>query len=302
MEYLMPPPPTYHRQRALLLLLDAAGGELGRMDFQKLMFLYGEETGKRHYDFVPYKYGCYSFLANDDLTLLARMGWIRLDDKKITLTTAQNDHPSLSRSPEKPTIQNWLRQNPKRETPLVREVYKRFPYYAIHSEIANALLSPSEQQAVHQAKPKATTTSPILYTIGYEGIAFEAYANKLIQNRVALLCDVRNNPLSRKYGFSKGSLSNLLPKLGIAYRHLPELGIESGKRKHLNEQVDYDALFLEYEKELPQKESYLAQVLNLLQKHQRIAITCFEKQPHQCHRHCISDFLAQHHSVEVKHL
>lgn len=294
--------PTYHRQRALLLLLDAAGGTLGRMDLQKLMFVYGEETGKRHYDFVPYHFGCYSFHAQDDLDLLAKMGWLRLDDKKIALTAPISNQPWVSQSPEQPAIQSWLQANPKRGTPLVREVYQRFPYYAINSRIARKILSPSEQQTIEHARQQASAPHPVLYTIGYEGISFEAYTNQLIQNQITLLCDVRNNPLSRKFGFSKSSLSRLLPRLRIEYRHLPELGIESSKRKELTEQARYDELFAEYDRDLPHKERYLQELLALLKQHKRAAITCFEHAPNQCHRHCISDFLAQHHSVEVVHL
>jgi hypothetical protein len=46
-----------------------------------------------------------------------------------------------------------------------------------------------------------------IVTIGYEGRSLEAFLNLLLQNSVTLLCDVRRNPLSRKYGFSKSTLS-----------------------------------------------------------------------------------------------
>ena len=62
-----------------------------------------------------------------------------------------------------------------------------------------------------------------------------------------MLCDVRKNPLSRKYGFSKSTLSETLNKLGIEYTHLGALGIASEKRQYLNAQSDYDRLFDEYE-------------------------------------------------------
>ncbi|WP_200885350.1 DUF488 family protein [Jejuia pallidilutea] len=47
-----------------------------------------------------------------------------------------------------------------------------------------------------------------LFTIGYEGISLEHYLNKLIRNNIKLLCDVRKNALSMKYGFSKSQLKN----------------------------------------------------------------------------------------------
>jgi len=88
--------------------------------------------------------------------------------------------------------------------------------------------------------------------------------NNLIKNDVRLLCDVRKNPLSRKFGFSKGNLSILLPKLGIKYMHIPELGIVSKNRKTLAITEDYKVLFRQYTKTLLEKEPYLLQVQNLL--------------------------------------
>ena len=47
---------------------------------------------------------------------------------------------------------------------------------------------------------------------------------------IGLLCDVRKNPLSRKFGFSKKKLKHITETVGIKYVHIPELGIESDKR------------------------------------------------------------------------
>ena len=141
-----------------------------------------------------------------------------------------------------------------------------------------------------------------MFTIGYEGITIEAYLNKLIQNDIRLLCDVRNNPLSRKYGFSKTTLSNILQELNIEYVHIPELGIVSEKRKDLKEQTDYKALFDEYNKALPEKKMYVDQVFDLLCDQKRIALTCFEKDPNLCHRHILSQFMKDNYAVKVVNL
>jgi len=66
---------------------------------------------------------------------------------------------------------------------------------------------------------------------------------------VTILCDVRRNALSRKYGFSKKTLGNACQNLGIRYEHLPELGIASARRKELHTQADYDRLFSAYEED-----------------------------------------------------
>ena len=185
---------------------------------------------------------------------------------------------------------------------LVRHIYERYPYYAVKSKMARDVLSTDAFKRVEQARLGLKSRKNVLFTIGYEGISFENYVNLLLKNDIRLLCDVRKNPLSRKFGFSKGSLAKLLPKLGIKYLHIPDLGIISDSRKHLQTKADYQQLFEEYKETLPEKKSHLLEVMNLFEKHKRIALTCFEKQPSCCHRHCISDYLKKEKAVKVTHL
>jgi uncharacterized protein (DUF488 family) len=295
-------PPTYHRQRLLLFLLEQANGTLSRLDLQKLLFLYVQESDAKHYAFVPYRFGCYSFLAADDLDLLHKRDWITLSGKEISLKRSLREQRWAVNSEERQTVRRWMAKNIKRGSELIRHVYRLHPWYAIQSEIKENILNPDELERVHQAKTSEAKTEQTLFTLGYEGIHFEAYVNKLIRNNVKLLCDVRRNPLSRKFGFSRQNLSTLLPKMGIQYQHLPELGIESESRKQLNSMSDYEALFAKYRKTLPNKASGLKRVMDMLDEQKRIALTCFEKEPHYCHRHCVSDFLAKRHGLSVVHL
>ena len=109
---------------------------------------------------------------------------------------------------------------------------------------------------------------------------------------MTLLCDVRRNPLSRKYGFSKGTLAKGCDGVGIRYEHLPELGIASEERRELETQADYDALFAAYRRDtLPQQTKALAQIRQWVKQGERVALTCFEALPRQCHRHCVADAL-----------
>ena len=55
------------RQRQLLALLHAFGGHERNLDFQKLLFLYCQEPDAAGaYEFVPYKYGAFSFTSCAD--------------------------------------------------------------------------------------------------------------------------------------------------------------------------------------------------------------------------------------------
>jgi uncharacterized protein (DUF488 family) len=131
-------------------------------------------------------------------------------------------------------------------------------------------------------------------TLGYEGHTLESYLNVLLRGGVTLLCDVRRNPLSRKYGFSKSALARGCENVGVRYEHLPELGIASEKRRSLETQADYDALFAEYERtSLPTQGEALTRIAEWVRQGERVALTCYEHLPHQCHRHCVAEALAE---------
>jgi len=147
---------------------------------------------------------------------------------------------------------------------------------------------PLVRKRIQQACPAANETA--LFTIGYEGDSIDGYLERLIRHNVKLLCDVRKNPLSRKTGFSKGSLSSYCGKVGIEYVHLPELGIPGHRRRELNSRADYEALFEEYTREdLPLAGEAVLRLGDLMRQHRRIALTCFEKVHEECHRHCVAD-------------
>ena len=167
---------------------------------------------------------------------------------------------------------------------LIKYVYEKYPYFAINSEIANEYMDSEHLKKVDNARPTRRKKT-MFSTIGYEGDSIEAYLNKLIENDIRLLVDVRKNPISRKYGFSKRTLSSLLGKMGIDYFHIPELGIQSSDRQELNTQSDYDKLFEKYEKTvLRDQQESLEKLFDLFTENRRIAITCYEKDPRQCHR------------------
>ncbi|MEY4550399.1 MAG: hypothetical protein RL685_6594, partial [Pseudomonadota bacterium] len=129
-----------------------------------------------------------------------------------------------------------------------------------------------------------------LLTIGYEGQ--DEYLGLLREAGVTLLADVRRNPISRKKGFSKSTLAQSCASLGIRYEHLPELGIASEKRKNLSTQAAVDALFAEYERDwLPTQGAALAKLRAWIDAGEQVALTCFECEPGDCHRHCVSEAL-----------
>lgn len=166
---------------------------------------------------------------------------------------------------------------------LMQHTYINFPYYAINSVKAKEILTDSQYDKIINVKPENNET--ILYTIGYQGISLESYFNRLIKNDVKVLVDVRKNPLSMKFGFSKSQLQRYCDSLGMLYVHIPEVGIESDQRQELHSQADYDKLFDQYrDKNLSVTISHQVKILQLLVQYSRIALTCFEADICQCHR------------------
>jgi uncharacterized protein (DUF488 family) len=282
----------FDRQRVLLELLDALNEPIGSTDFEKLLFLYtreGESTPS--YDFVPYRFGCFSFTSYADKRRLIEQGLIeendiwKLTDKGRRIARAEEKSPL-------PMARFAKQYKNLRGNALVADVYRRYPYFATRSEIVAKVL-PSREDRVRVEAARPAKQAPGLVTLGYESKTLETYLNQLLQDGVTLLCDVRRNPLSRKYGFSKSTLSHACEGVAIRYEHLPELGIPSEKRQDLKTQSDYDKLFAAYERQtLPKQTKTLIKIAAWIKDEgQRVALTCFELLPHRCHRHCVADAL-----------
>ncbi|MCX6880201.1 MAG: DUF488 domain-containing protein [Verrucomicrobia bacterium] len=281
----------FERQRVLLTLLDALGGQVSPTDFQKLLFLYTRNQKAPSYEFVPYKFGCFSFSSYADKRRLIEQGLLENDADQWKLTP--EGRATIRKGSVNPMVAARFNKDHAalRGNELVAEVYRKFPYYASRSEIVDKVLKDKKEREL-VAKKQTVKAAAGLLTIGYEGKCLETYLNQLLRAGVTVLCDVRRNPLSRKYGFSKTTLRGACESLGIRYEHLPELGIPSEERRELKTQADYDALFEGYERDsLPLQTEALATIRSWIKDGESVALTCFELHPHQCHRHCVAEAL-----------
>lgn len=297
-------PMLFSRQRQLLQLLDALGGTSGMLDFQKLLFLYCQEasTGEAPYDFVPYKFGAFSFTSYADRRKLIERGL--LEDEDGWQITAEG-RKIIGRTMDMQLAAFAKRHRSLHGDALVADTYRRFPFFATRSEIAERVLKGDDAALARIKAVRAKATGPALSTIGYEGHTLESYLTVLLKSGVTILCDVRRNPISRKYGFSKNTLARGCEGVGIRYEHLPELGIASEQRQSLDTQADYDALFADYERTwLPKQGAALKKIQGWMDAGDRVTLTCYEHQPNQCHRHCVAEALEGKSSKELtaKHL
>jgi uncharacterized protein (DUF488 family) len=292
----------FTRRKILLALLEACGGELKSTDMEKLLFAYCSESGHNHYDFFPYKFGCFSFLSYQDKRVLTKQGFL-VEGEHFKLGKSI-EHPNLLDSDDKKRIESFaVRMKNQHGKNLVHHIYVNHPYYATRSEIKEEVLNAKELQVIESSAN--TDQSICLMTVGYEGKTIDAYINTLIRHNVALVVDVRRNPISMKYGFSKTRFRDYLNKVGIKYEHIPALGIESAQRNNLESEKDYKTLFKKYASEsLPHCEEELQRIQRLIDKHKRVALTCFEAKPESCHRHKITEYLqsTRKWSIPIKHI
>jgi len=293
----------YYRRKILLALLETFDSRLEKISLQKLLMLVTKQQEKPDFYFVPYKFGCFSFQANADLVTMTKYNqvkaegncWIKTDNSNYLLCLKERDRQAIRYIK--------MQYGNKNADELIKHTYIKFPYFAINSTIASERLNQNEYQKVLESRPKSDRT--ILYTIGYEGISLEEYLNKLIINDIKILCDVRKNSISMKYGFSKSQLEKACNGVGVKYVHIPELGIESDKRQILNTQSDYDNLFMSYRNEiLPQTINIQEKLLGLLIENERIALTCFEANICKCHRKHLADAITKlpGFDYELKHI
>lgn len=293
----------FYRRKIILALLELLGGEVEKLRFQKLLFLYAMKKPNPEYDFVPYKFGCYSYSAKADMNTMVKRGYLLETENKYNKRDTSSYLQKLKSADAKLLQQVISDYGQMNSNALIKHTYLNFPFYAIKSTIAKEVLLGKLYERVEKAMPKDQKIT--LFTIGYEGVSLEMYLQKLVKNNVKLLVDVRKNPLSMKFGFSKTVLKRYCNSLDIEYLHIPEVGINSDKRQQLESQSDYDRLFADYCKTtLLETTNLQVEIVKLLQQHKRIALTCFEAEPCQCHRSHLAkaiEHLPQF-NYQVKHL
>lgn len=296
----------YYRRKLLLGVLEANGGLLNKTRLQKLLLLITRMQEIKSYDFVPYQFGCFSFTANQDLNTLIKYGLVSENKTQHSTSWVKNTDETFFnqlKDSDKSAILNITKLfKEKSNDDLIIYTYKKYPFWAINSTIAKKVLSEDDYNNVLQQKSKKTEQG--LFTIGYEGLSIESYINRLLINNISVLCDVRKNSLSMKYGFSKSQLKNACEGVGIEYLHFPELGIDSDQRQELNSLKDYQVLFKKYEETtLQEREDKIQDLITMVKNKGRVAITCFEKEHCMCHRGKVAEkVLRMDKTIRVIHL
>lgn len=132
------------------------------------------------------------------------------------------------------------------------------------------------------AEPPASLT---VVSIGYEQRTVEELVKLLQSHEVAVLVDVRLNPISRKKGFSKKALARALADAGIEYRHERDLGNPKENREPFRRGLQWARD--RYVNHLLNGASVVYADIIKLAYSTRIALLCYERNHHSCHRSCI---------------
>jgi hypothetical protein len=280
---------TNKQENMVLALIGSDPDGLKPIEIHKLLFMLGKlDPASDIYEFIPYKMGCYSPTLSRDLQRLEVKGYLKKGydsyGKSFWRLTVDGETRSFASRQSGRRVVQFRRMYPLRGKDLVIDVYRRYPYSAINSTISEILLR-DDLDAIKRIMQARPVEKVALASIGYEGRTIENYFNALITSGIDVLCDVRKNPISRKYGFSRSVLCELCEGCGIEYRHYPQLGIPSWERQALNCQADYDSLFVKYEREiLPRVQREIAEISDMVKQGRGVALTCFEANPAQCHR------------------
>jgi len=121
-----------------------------------------------------------------------------------------------------------------------------------------------------------------IYSVGYEGLTVAGLVERLQQNRVEELVDVRANPFSRRPGFSKKRLAESLAAAGIAYRHEPLLGNAFRDVDDFGAAMDLMRAHLAGGEPAEAVDRLVA-----LADGRRVAVLCLESDQRRCHRQVV---------------
>lgn len=140
-----------------------------------------------------------------------------------------------------------------------------------------------------------------VFSIGYEGKTLEECIRIFKKHNISLIIDVRQNPISRKKGFSKEKLCNALEAEGFKYIHLVELGNPKEIRDEYHQNNSTNFLYDEYGKYLDERPELIDTLYSYVSGNYA-CLLCFEKHPIECHRGVLTDYLHKYKGMSVKHL
>ncbi len=277
------------KQRVLLELINELGKKnmSSKLGIEKALFVLKKKERMdeclKFYSFFPYKLGPYSYVSYRDIAQLESGGYLAAGGKSLT----EKGMEAIKKVDSK--VAAKIRGVVDRfgsDIDIKDHVYSKYPDYTVKSRLIS-----------HEEKRKA----PCIFSIGYEGRDIDSFLDIMIKNGIDTLIDVRSNPFSMNFSFTKGRLVHYLGNSEIKYVGVPELGIKGEMRKGLSSVQDYKRLFEMYERTTLLEQHKKIREIMELGKTERVALMCFESDKDMCHRGVISSFIEKQ-GIGVSHL
>ena len=144
---------------------------------------------------------------------------------------------------------------------------------------------------------------PLLWSLGHSNQTLEEFLALVRANELARVVDVRRYPVSRRHPhFARESLALALPRAGVQYLHLVDLGGHREARPDSPNVALPEGPFRGYADHMRSSEFQraLAQLVTLA-KERRTAVMCAEARVIDCHRRLLCDALTVR-GVHVVHV
>jgi uncharacterized protein (DUF488 family) len=131
-------------------------------------------------------------------------------------------------------------------------------------------------------------TQQRLYTLGYAGLSIDEFLDRLRGAQVEVLADVRDNPFSRKAGFSKKPLAEAVTAAGIEYQSWRTLGAPKPIRERIKADNDWRAYTEGFLAHLDESAGEVARLTELAGT-RTVCLVCYEADANRCHRRFVAD-------------
>lgn len=143
-----------------------------------------------------------------------------------------------------------------------------------------------------------------VFTIGYQERTVEEFIGRLKSHNIAVIIDVREMPVSRKRGFSKGRLSEILQQNDIAYVHIKELGSPKHLRDELHQSNDYESFFVGYRSYIDSRKEIVDELYKDFISRETTCLMCMERLPEYCHRTIVAEKIKEidGNGLVIKHI
>jgi len=142
----------------------------------------------------------------------------------------------------------------------------------------------------------------MLNTIGYEGATPADFVKTLKLAQIGTVIDIRDRAQSRRAGFSKTALSQILAEAGIGYIHYKELGDpkEGREAARANDIPRFRRIFSEV-LETEEAKSALKKVIETAED-EAVCLLCYERDETHCHRKLVADRIEAMTGKKARHL